>query len=273
VRLPDFVVAGVPRAGTTSLAAHLRAMPDVFLPARKEVHYFTLNQHRGLGWYAALYDDAPRHQVCGDNTPAYLLHADAVEAMGRVLPVARVVVVLRDPVERAYSHYWLNRWKGIERLGFEAALDAEPHRLAREPDNSPHAYAGSGEYARLLRRLFAHVRPERVHVVMTDDLSRDPVETLAELRLFLGLVPLHVPVTRQRINHHGPARSPQVSAVARRLPGPACRLVRRLNTRPGDYPPMSDAARERLSDHFAGQRGELEELLGRPVPWAERSRS
>ncbi|WP_167305782.1 sulfotransferase family protein [Nocardioides euryhalodurans] len=266
-RLPGFVVAGVPRAGTTTVASHLRTVPGVFVPDLEEVHYFTRRHDRGPDWYAGLYRDARPEQVCVDVTPSYVLHEEAVERIARELPDAVVGLVLRDPVDRAYSHYWLNRDKGTERLGFEEALEAEPERLARDPRDLPHGYLTSGGYARLLRRLHEHVPPDRVHVVLFDDLARDPGPVVAGLCARLGVPPPTEPVPARRTNHHGPARSPLLGSVARRLPGPVSRTVRRWNSTPGAYPPMEPATRERLRDHFAADRDELEELLGRAVPW------
>jgi Sulfotransferase domain len=270
VRLPDFVIAGVPRCGTTTLAGHLRAQPQVFLPARKELHYFTLNRGRGLSWYAGHFADARPDQVCGEATPAYLLHPDAVEQLGRTLPRALVVVVLRDPADRAYSHYRLNQWKGVERRGFEAALAAEPARLARDPGASHFAYVGSGEYARLLGHLYTHVAREQVRVVMFDRLSTDPSGVLAELCATLGVDAPAGTVAGDRRNHHGVVRSPVVSAIARRLPGPACRQVRRWNTSDGEYPPMRQDTRRRLTEHFADANAGLAELIDQPLSWTSR---
>lgn len=268
LRLPDFVVAGVPRAGTTTVATHLRAMPEVFLPGRKEVHHFTSRHRWDVARYAAHYTDARPTQVCGDVTPSYLLQPEAVRALARTLPEAVVVVVLRDPVDRAYSHYWHNQWKGIELLGFEDALAAEPERLRADPSNSPVAYVGSGEYARLLRGLHEDVPPERVHVMLFDDLVADPGTAMGGLCRRIGVAPPSSAVVRQRTNHHGPVRSAWLSSVARRLPGPACRVVRRWNTSPGEYPAMAPGTRQRLAQRFAADQADLARLLGRELPWS-----
>jgi hypothetical protein len=267
LRLPDFVVAGVPRAGTSALGAQLRKLDDVHLPATKELHYFTAHHRRGLGWYADQFRDARDDQRCGELTPAYVLHEHAVRRMARTLPDAVVVVVLRDPIDRAYSHFWLNQAKGTERLSFEEALAAEPARLRRDPTDLSHGYLTSGEYSRLLRQLFEHVPREQVHVVMFDDWVREPDATLAALCARLGLAAPSAPVTSERTNHRGPVRSVRLSALARRLPGPAVRTVRRWNTTSADYPELRPTTRARLEERFAPDREGLSALLGREVPW------
>ncbi len=266
-RLPDFVVAGVPRAGTTTLAAHLRGLDDVVLPAVKEPHFFSLHRSRGLDWYASLYRDARADQVCGDITPAYLVHPGAVADLARTLPDARVVVVLRNPVDRAYSHFWLNQWKGIERHDFEGALAAEPKRLTGDPRRVPYAYVRSGHYARWLRELYDHVPAEQVHVVIFDDMVARPGEVVAGVCRHIGASPPSSPVEKKQTNKHGPVRNVWVSAAARHLPGPACRAVRRWNSPEGDYPKMAPDTRARLVDRFAGDHEDLVGLLGRPLPW------
>ena len=267
MRLPDFVIAGVPRCGTTTLAGYLRGVPEVFMPSKKELHYFTLNHDRGWSWYAEHFADARADQVCGEATPAYLLHTDALRRLARTLPRARVVVVLREPADRAYSHFRLNQWKGVERRDFESALAAERIRLERDPSASHYAYVGSGEYERLLARLFEHVPRERVDVVMFDRLSADPSGVVADLCAAMGVPAPSIGVPVERRNHHGVVRSPVVSTIARRLPGPACRMLRRWNTMAGEYPPMRSETRRRLSEHFAEANAGLARMIDQPPSW------
>ena len=265
-RLPDFVVAGVPRASTTTLAAHLRELDEVVLPPVKEPHFFSLHRSYGLDWYAGLYRGARPDQRCGDITPAYLVHPGAVADMAQTLPDAKVVVVLRNPVDRAYSHFWLNQWKGVERNDFEGGLAAEPDRLRRNPRSVQYAYVRSGHYARWLRELYDHVPEERVHVVLFDDMVANLGETLAGVCRHIGVTPPDR-VEKKHTNHHGPVRSVWVSTVARHVPGPACRTLRRWNSSPGKYPPMAPETRARLVDAFAADHADLVDLLGRALPW------
>lgn len=265
--LPAFVIAGVPRSGTTTLAAQLRLLPQIYLPARKELHYFTINRGKGLNWYAEHFAAASPRQLCGESTPTYLLHADAVRRMADTLPDAKVIILLRDPVARAYSHFRLNQWKGIERLDFDGALAAEPRRLERDPTGASFAYAGSGDYVRMLRVLFAHYPRDQVHVMFFDDLVAHPGLAIERVCRFLGLPIPSAPVSTIHRNHRGAVRIPAINAAARRLPGPLCRAVRRFNTKAGDYPPMPNNTRRMLTTRFMSTNAELATLLGCAVPW------
>ena len=137
--LPDFVILGAQKAGTTSLYAYLCAHPDVRAAARKEVHYFDLNYARGATWYRSMFPLAAglarerrggRRVLVGEASPYYLFYPLAAERAGAVVPSAQLIVLLRDPVERAWSHYRHEVKAGREPLEFEAALAAEPTRLA-----------------------------------------------------------------------------------------------------------------------------------------------
>jgi len=99
-RLPDFLGLGTQKGGTSTLQTLLKTHPRVFLPACKEVHYFSLHAQQPTQWYADHYRKASRGQRCGDITPYYLFHPDAPERIRALLPKARLIVLLRDPVER-----------------------------------------------------------------------------------------------------------------------------------------------------------------------------
>ena len=101
--LPEFLGLGTQKGGTTTLHRLLEQHPDVYLPACKEVHFFDLNYDAGEGWYRNHFTDAKPHQTCGEITPFYLFHPDVPGRIHNLLPKARMVVLLRDPVERTIS--------------------------------------------------------------------------------------------------------------------------------------------------------------------------
>ena len=129
-RLPDFLGLGTQKGGTSTLQALLKTHPRVFLPACKEVHYFSLHAQQPTQWYADHYRRASRGQRCGDITPYYLFHPDAPKRIQALLPKARLIVLLRDPVERCLSQIFHARRLGFETLEPEAAIAAEAERLA-----------------------------------------------------------------------------------------------------------------------------------------------
>jgi hypothetical protein len=248
-RLPDFLVIGAQRAGSTSLFAQLCGHPGVAPPSHKEIHYFDLQSFRSLRWYRSHFPPAAaaRGRLTGEASPYYLFHPAAPARVAEVLPDVRLVALLRDPVSRAYSQYQLSVRDGRERLGFEEALRAEDARLAGEEarlltdrayrsDAHRHqSYASRGHYAAQLRRWHEHVSPGRLLVVSSEELFADPRRVAATVLEFLGLDPSEVPELPVR------------------------------NQRP--YPEMSDAARSVLEARFEAPNRELYELLGRDLGW------
>ena len=130
LRLPHFLGLGTQKGGTTSLQKLLEQHPGVYLPPCKEVHYFSLHAEEPARWYAEHYRDARRGQRRGDITPFYLFHPDVPARIRALLPRARMIVLLRDPVERALSQVFHARRHGFETLEVADALAAEPERLA-----------------------------------------------------------------------------------------------------------------------------------------------
>jgi hypothetical protein len=192
--LPDFVIIGAQRAGTTSLYEFLVAHPDVRPAAKKEVHFFDRPPRRLLH-YRAAFPIGPRRDSrswrTGEATPSLLYQQSAPTRVAAALPDGRFVVLLRDPVDRAYSHWALEHSRGNELLDFEGAVAAEPARLASEPETNPKgglavlhrraSYVRRGEYADQLLRWFDAVGRDRILVVQSERLYREPAATTAAL--------------------------------------------------------------------------------------------
>ena len=245
--LPDAVILGAMKCGTTSLHNYLVQQPGVIEPLRKEVHYFDEHYGRGETWYRANFGRLGETGLNIDSSPYYLFHPAVPRRMRALLPDAKLVVLLRDPVRRAYSHYWHERGKRREKLGFEDAIAAEPQRLGdaharladgtleRSPAHQHFSYLARGRYAEQLEGWFAEYPRGQFLVLRFEDLARDALGVLNTTLGFLGLPP-----------------ATKVSLEAR-------------NTR--KYPPMADATADRLRDYFEPHNRRLEALLGRPTGW------
>lgn len=204
--LPDFVIVGVQRAGTTSLFRDLKRHPQVIAASTKEVHYFDYHHARGQGWYRAhfphrrtlvAHGDLP--PVTGEATPNYLFHLHAPRWVSDELPQTRLIVVLREPVQRAYSHWKLNRRIGVEDLTFAEAVDREEERtgpdrrrLQADPEYPAYdlfrfSYAARGTYAAQLERWYGAIPRERFLVVSSEDLQASPDDTFARITDFIGV--------------------------------------------------------------------------------------
>ena len=240
--LPGLVILGAQKSGTSSLHHYLTQNSQVIAPLRKEVHYFDLNFARGEAWYRAHFGRVGEPGLNLDSSPYYLFHPCVPERLHALLPAARLVVLLRDPVRRAYSHYWHERDKGRESLSFEDAIRAEPERLgdsemrlargeiAASREHQLHSYLARGRYAEQLERWFARFPREQFLVMRFEDLAAQPLATLNRTLAWLGLQPL---------------------AAARTEP---------RNTR--SYPPLEPMTAERLREYFAPHEARLRGLLG-----------
>ncbi|HWH36059.1 MAG TPA: sulfotransferase [Acidimicrobiales bacterium] len=269
-RLPDFVIVGAARAGSTALHAYLSDHPEVYLPPRKELHYFDNNFHRGIGWYRSQFRQAGHQAVVGEATPSYMFSPRWLDRLASVLPDARLIALLRHPVDRAYSHYWMNRGQGREALPFTDALNAEAERLRSGGLAARRfAYVGGGRYLGQLNEICHRYPRRQLHVVIFDDLRADPASVYAELCRFLGVDDGFRPATLGRpVNAPTALRSPALWRLGRRLPrnmAPVRRALARVNERPLLYPALDPATRRHLVATFEPEVEALARWLGRDL--------
>jgi hypothetical protein len=269
-RLPDFIIIGAMRAGSTSLARYVGAHPGVFMPSKKELHFFDWNWDRGVDWYRSQFNEGAPSALAGEATPIYIVYREAMERMAITCPDARLIAVLRDPVDRAYSHYWYNRMLGYERLPFADALAAEDSRTTGSTDRRTFDYVARGRYLVQLERACDVFPREALHVLLFEDLVRDPVETYRAMCRFLGIDDTYFPANLgATLNSHAEYRSKLLAKVSRGMPPPLRRSARRLNRREKRYPPMEPAVRRSLEGLFASDNHALAGWLGRDLAaWA-----
>ena len=198
--LPDFLVLGAMKAGTSSLFHHLTRHPQVRGPLRKEVHYFGHGHRAGrsLGWYRAHF---PLRRgsgwLTGEATPDYLYDAQAPARIRAALPDVRLIAILREPAGRAVSHYFHEVRMGRETLPIEEAFAMEGARLAHAAtlgeagrETLHHAgYRHRGLYAEQIERYLALFPRERLLVLGSAELRRDPEAAMAQVFAHLGLPP------------------------------------------------------------------------------------
>ena len=258
---PDFLLVGAKRGGTTSLWRYLAEHPDVLRlfprPERiKGLYYF--DERYGLGdrWYRSHFPTAAyraqrsrgdRSARVGEASPYYLYHPLAPLRAAAVIPDARILVVLRDPVERAYSHWKERRSNDGDPLGFADAIAAEEQRLVGEEArilaepgavSTAHrhwSYLDQGRYAPMLERWFAAYGRERVLVEVSEEMYSDPQATFDRVTAHLGL-------------------------AGHRLADPVAH-----NAEPS--PGLDPGLRAELTARLSPAVRETEALLGRSLPW------
>lgn len=208
---PAYLIVGAMKAGTTFLHEYLVQHPSCAAPAEKELHFFDNNFERGTRWYRSRFPIRPwmqtrrgRRMISGEASPYYFFHPLAAARAREVCPRARIIVLLRDPVDRAYSHYKQNVRAGFESLSFADALHAEAGRLAGEEArliaqpgyyssaHQTHSYMARGDYAPQLTRWFDAFGRSNVLVLQSERLWEKPAMVYAKVVSFLGL-PGYVP--------------------------------------------------------------------------------
>jgi hypothetical protein len=267
-RLPDFLVIGAMRSGTSSLARYLRAHPSICLATQKEVHFFDRNFDQGIEWYRRHFPCSHAGHLTGEATQTYLFDKEALDQMASVVPDARIIVILRHPIDRAYSHYWLNRSRGREPLEFAAAIEAEPHRVENGGLNERfwYSYLGRGRYTRQLVAVAERYPRDRVSVHLFDELRDSPEATYGSICDFLGVDNgFHPPNLGTVVNPYVTFRSLRVRALSRRLPAQLRKAVARVNTRVGMYPAMDVELRRDLIARFEEEIVSLESWLGKDL--------
>jgi hypothetical protein len=256
---PTFLVIGAQKAGTTSLHRYLSEHPAVLCAEPKEVHFFDLAHHLayGRGWYLSHFPLRTRalrirrrlgvEPAVGEATPEYLFHPRGPERVHAFDPGLRLIALLRDPVERAYSQYQMQVRKRGETLSFEEALEREetelPYELRRMSEDPtytwPHdrrrSYVARGRYAEQLERWLSLFPREQLLVLTSEELWTDPAATTSAVSAFLG-----VPEWRPRTFPHQSA---------------------------GAHESMAPETRDRLALLFEPHNRRLEELLGRTLGW------
>ena len=200
--LPDFLGLGTQKGGTTTLHRLLGKHPDVFLPACKEVHFFDQNYSAEEAWYREHFQAARADQRCGDITPFYLFHPDVPGRIYQHIPNARLIVLLRDPVERAISQVFHAQRLGFEPLPIDEALAAEQSRLATGDPYSfqKHSYLSRSRYLEQLDRYEALFPREQLLILRSEDLFSTPERIWQELLSFLELKSIDWPGALPRAN-------------------------------------------------------------------------
>jgi len=237
---PGFLIIGAKRAGTTSLYRYLTEHPEIGSAWRKEVHYFDRYFDRGRDWYLAHFPRRGKFAVVGEASPFYMVDPRVPGRVGDTLENVRFIVLLRNPVDRAYSDYRMRVRHGREQLSFEDAIASEDERLALSDDPaSPiwqrFSYVRRGLYAEQLERWFELFPRERFAVIRSEDFYEAPGDALREAQGFLGVEP-HLPAAFKPYHQT-------------------------------EYSDMDPATRERLRERFAPHNRRLYSLLGRDFGW------
>ena len=270
--LPNFLVIGAPKAGTTSLHLHLRAHPQVFMPELKEPRFFGYEGEgerlkfpiRTLEEYTALFDAVTDETAIGEATPHYLVYPGAAQRIHDLLPGARLIASLRDPVERSYSVYQMNlRNRGVN--------DGVPFVEAMKTDHNLRE-----TYADMLARYFALFPAGQLKVILLEDLEKAPQATMRGLYGFLGVDPGFLPADLLKVANpggeprnrllHGLLSDPRLRQLSRAfLPAAAVERLRSLRSRNLQKQPLAPEDRRAAIGFFRDDILRTQDLIGRDL--------
>lgn len=280
--LPNFLCIGAQKSGTTTLYTVLSRHPDVLLSVPKETDFFQDPRKfsKGIATYEDYFSHWSGESAVGEIEPDYLPYPEVPQRIRASLGGGiKIFAVLRNPVDRAYSHYQMNRRKGYERLGFEAALEAESTRVKQGPESRfRFNYGGRGLYFASLQHYLAAFSPDAFRFFLfEEDLLERPGGTLQAIQEHIGVEPRQldskvqenvakkpiVPILGRLLHQENPIKN----AARKLLPSGKLRMfVRNMLETRSTAPPLQHSIRqELLQKYFLEDIEKLEDLLGRSL--------
>ena len=256
--LPDFLIVGAQKCGTSSLYRNLIRHPSVIPAFVKEIYFFNTKYfQKGANWYRSYFPLLPYKyyvaQICkrdfltGEATPGYIFHPHAPRRISELLPDVKIIILLRNPVDRAYSHYYHEVRKKRESMSFEDAIKMEEERLRGEFDkiikdenyysfNYLHySYLARGIYVEQLKRLHQYFKKEHILIIRSEDFFKDAQASFEQVLQFLDL--------------------------------PSWQLKDFKKANVGSYSKMDATTRSRLLNYFEPHNHRLYEYLGINFGW------
>lgn len=248
--LPDFIVIGVVRGGTTSLFENLSKHPCVYSSSYDELGFFDSNFDLGLNWYRSLFPSIFQKKISEfrkkcfmtyDVTPFYIWNPLAAQRIRDMFPTIKLIALLRNPIDRAYSNYFLGVRSGSEKLSFEEAIEHEIKSLEgisltdQTIYKRPRSYIAKGFYAKQLEIWLQLFKKEQLLILQTEEFAKNPLTTLSEIFAFLKL--------------------------------PDCTLTDFKKMNVAKYPPMKQETREFLRNYYLPYNNELYKMIGKSFDW------
>lgn len=195
----DFLICGTQKGGTTALYAYLRDHPQICMAKRKELHFFDNEVHfqsmkPDYSAYHAQFDVKPPHKIIGEASPIYMYWYDAPRRIWQYNPRIKLIVLLRNPVDRAFSHWNMERSRNMENLSFWDAIRNEGKRCraALPLQHRVYSYVDRGFYLDQLRRIWTYFPKEQLLIISTDDLQQHAQATLDKVFSFLEVKSIHI---------------------------------------------------------------------------------
>lgn len=246
--LPDFIIIGTVRSGTTSLYYNICQHPSVLPAAYDEIGFFDSNFQLGIEWYRSMFPtqknmekvkNDTKYSITGEDTPFYFWKEEVIERISQTLPGVKLIVIFRNPIDRAYSNYNLAVRTGNEKLSFRDAVNTEIDFMKdhsfRESVDQGRSYLSKGFYAKQLEIWKKKILDDEIHILTTEDMKERPEEELSKIFKFLGIPKYKIPEPQERKMY--------------------------------DYDKMNSSIREELIEYYKPHNKKLFDLIGRKFEW------
>lgn len=248
--LPSFLIIGAQKSGTTSLYSYLAKHPNIIPALKKEVHYFDLNFTKSLHWYKSFFPllkDLGINKITGEASPQYMFYPGAIERIKASIPEIKIIMILRNPITRAYSHYNHQVRMRREGLTFEEAIRNEPKRLfSYHSENSnekkinkknfiKYSYLERGKYFSQLQNVLNYFNKDQILILQSEKFNKNPQEEYNKVLKFLNLPPHKMDFTKKYNAHK--------------------------------YPPIKEETKQKLGEFFKPHNEKLFDLIGKRFDW------
>lgn len=283
---PNFFIVGAAKAGTTSLYAYLKNTPGVFMSTEKEPSYFHGNRIRSKNKrrvheksdYLNLFKGATDEKAIGEASPGYLVDSDSAKLIHDAIPTARIIILLRDPVERAFSHYLTRKTKGTVKQTFHELITNNINDRRKGVINEINFVLDPGLYTSNVKRFQDIFGIDRVKVLIFEEFIKEPKKTVKEILEFLGVdaePPDNIEKTynvyaapRGKLSQHILASDRLVNFFRHIMPQSLrWELREKLLLKKEEKPKLPNEDREILEDFYIKDLQDLQRLLKRKLPW------
>lgn len=286
----DFLIIGAQKAGSTSLFEYIRYHPELYLPPEKEAPFFDseVSYEQGIENYLNIYfSSAPVNKIWGKSTPNYMSEVIIPKRIYSTIPDVKIVAVLRNPIDRAYSHYKMIVRRGDENKSFNHAIakllkknELEYSRNNSLPNNS---YVIKGEYYRILKSYYDRFQKDQIAIYFFNDLIQYPLKVVQDIFSFLKVDSNYTPQNMSKVYNKGGfenkipftnsiKRSTAIKSLKTMVPVIYWRRIaywfNQWNVKEGKNDlEHSSIGRELLSKHYEKEKADLSALIGKPIPW------
>jgi len=278
--LPNLFIGGVQRSGTTYLHNLLKEHPDIFTPKYpQEIHFFDLdkNYNKGLKWYSKYFRQWHQQKIIFQTSPLYIYLPEVPKRIAKILPESKFIFILRNPIDRAYSHYWHSVKYAYETLSFAEAIKLESSRICKNQQyNRQYSYLERGKYAEQLSRFYCEFPKQNILVILFDELREKPHLVLAKCASFLKIdanlfPPNLIEKIKAKKNQSRLPRSYYVQKISTKMKNSPLLflsvLIDKVNLKSTNYPPMSIEIRNDLQDYFEPEIQKLEKLIDQDLSY------